>query len=198
MLAAALGTFAAADAATWAASQDDQATYAGRGRHADRRSRTTRTCRRGRSGPAVRSIDGVDGGRAGRPRPARRRSGDPRAASSSRSIRRPRRARELPGRGERRDAARRCSPSSPTSGRRRTPCRSPRTARRLALALDSSIVADLTAFPPDVPAERGAARLARASTSRSLLEDADGRLHKVSAAAAGAHTGRRPADRGRR
>ena len=59
MLAAALGTFAASDAATWAASQQDQATYRAA---ADLRVTTSdySDLPSWAVGPAIRSIDGVE------------------------------------------------------------------------------------------------------------------------------------------
>ena len=64
----------------------------------------------------------------------------------------------------------------------------PADARRLALALDSAIVADLTAFPEDVPAEEAPLDW-RGIDVTFLLEDADGRLHKVVGTAPGLNQG---------
>ena len=145
MLAAALGTFPP-DAATWAASQEDQATYAAA---ADLRDdvRLHRPAGMG-IGPGGPLAGRRDGGRPDRPRADRRRPGD-----SQRPAARVRPGdgagpRELPGRRRRGDLP-------PLLGRlaeERPPTKSvpvDGSPLRLAVVVDAAITADPTAFGPE-------------------------------------------------
>jgi ABC-type lipoprotein release transport system permease subunit len=182
MLAAALGTFAASDAATWAASQQDQATYRAA---ADLRMTISdyNDLPTWAVGPAARSIDGVeaaapivraplDVGRAIRggqllgfdPATAPALVNDPTAGAGS----------EVDSMFARLAEERPASQSVPIPG----------NPLRLALVVDAAITADPNGFgdssdedadtPPQVlpPDWRGI-------DVTLLLEDADGRLHKV-------------------
>ena len=186
MLAAALGTFAAADAATWAASQDDQATYAAA---ADMRMTISdyTDLPAWATGPAARSIDGVtaaapvvrgpvDVGRA--IRSGQLLAFDPATAPGLVNFPDEASAATVPGLLAGLADQRPQTNSVPI----------PEDARRLALALDSAIVADLTAFPEDVPAEEAPLDW-RGIDVTFLLEDADGRLHKVVGTAPGLNQG---------
>jgi hypothetical protein len=176
MLAAALGTFAASDAATWAASQEDQAAYAAA---ADLRMTVSdyNQLPGWALGPASRSIDGVtaavpivrgpiDVGRA--IRGGQLLAFDPATAPALVNYPDEVAAATLPALLGRLADERPPTRSVPIDG----------TPLRLALFVDAAITADLTAFPPDVPPEELPPDW-RGIDVTFLLEDADGRLHKI-------------------
>jgi FtsX-like permease family len=179
MLAAALGTFAAADAATWAASQEDQATYAAA---ADLRMTMSdyTDLPSWAVGPAARSIDGVeaaapvvrgplDVGRA--VRGGQLLAFDPATAPGLVNYPDDASAARLPAllgrlaeeRPESRSAA---IPGEP---------------RRLALVVDAAVMADQSVDPSiDPPPPTPVLPEGwRGIDVTLLLEDADGRLHRV-------------------
>jgi hypothetical protein len=176
MLAAALGTFAASDAATWAASQRDQATYAAA---ADLRMTLSDygDLPSWAVGPSARSIDGVeaavpvvrgpvDVGRA--IRAGQLLAFDPATAPAIVNHADEAGAAELTALLGRLAEERPASKSIPIDG----------SPLRLGLRIDAAIKADPTAFPPDVPVVELAPDY-RGIDVTMLLEDADGRLHKV-------------------
>ena len=180
MLAAALGTFAAADAATWAASQEDQATYAAA---ADLRMTVSdyADLPSWSIGPAVRSIDGVEAAApvvrgpldVGRTvRGGQLLAFDPATAPALVNYPDDGSAARLPallGRlaGERPESQSAAIPGEP---------------RRLALVVDAAVMADPSAVDPGIDPPPPPPVLPEGWHGMDvsvLLEDADGRLHEV-------------------
>ena len=188
MLAAALGTFAASDAATWAASQEDQATYAaaadlrmtisdygGAADVGDWARRSARSTASRRAAPVVRGP--VDVGRA--IRGGQLLAFDPATAPALVNYPDESSAATLPPLLGRLADERPPTNAVPIDG----------TPLRLALVVDAAIAADLTVRsrrtspPEELPADW------RGIDVTLLLEDADGRLHKVASEQPGLMSG---------